>query len=129
MIDIPLRELLKLWGELVEAYHGKNGFGGDTAELYAYRFNRDNPVRRAAADTSLAKDAAREAAMEAKTSLWELCRLFREEWQADIYVDDQTLWNWFQTAGGFDHRAHVQVLPRDNDRRFEELKDQVYRRK
>ena len=44
LIRVPPLELATLWGELVEAYHGVNGFGGNTAEIYAYRF-RIAPLR------------------------------------------------------------------------------------
>ncbi len=37
--SMPLDEMLGVWGELVEAMHGVNGFGGTDAELYAYRFS------------------------------------------------------------------------------------------
>jgi hypothetical protein len=40
MINLPIVELLALWSELEAAYYGENGFGGDTAEIYAYRLQR-----------------------------------------------------------------------------------------
>jgi hypothetical protein len=36
MIYLGQNQLLDLWWELVSAYHGKNGFGGNVCELYIY---------------------------------------------------------------------------------------------
>ena len=46
MHNLSLTQALGLWGDLVEAYHGVNPYGGDVAELYLYRFMRDCPSAR-----------------------------------------------------------------------------------
>jgi hypothetical protein len=38
MLTMTPKEMLLVWGELVQAMYGKNDFGGKTAEFYAYRF-------------------------------------------------------------------------------------------
>jgi hypothetical protein len=33
--EMSLRQILDVWGDLVAAYHGVNGYGSDTAEIHA----------------------------------------------------------------------------------------------
>lgn len=37
MHNLSMMQALSIWEELVEALHDKNGFGGNTAEIYIYR--------------------------------------------------------------------------------------------
>jgi len=36
-------QALSVWMELEDALHGENGYGGDTAEIYIYRFMAYRP--------------------------------------------------------------------------------------
>ena len=115
MFDTPLLELLKLWGELVEAYHGKNGYGGRTAELYAYRFCPDDPRRRGSElHTEARKQADKEAAWIARNSLYDLCKLFAAVYDdAILRIDGREPFDWFQHVdAGFNHRVRVKVTRR-----------------
>ena len=38
MKNLSMVQALEIWSDLESAYYGENSFGGDTAELYAYRF-------------------------------------------------------------------------------------------
>lgn len=108
MLNVPIVELLKLWGELVEAYHGVNGYGGCTAELYAYRFCRANPMRTLLGDT--AEKAKRKDAVQARESLFELVRTFENAYECRVTIDGEDSFRWFQLAGDtFDHRVHAVV--------------------
>ncbi len=40
---ISMDQALDVWSELEAAYYGKNGFGGDTAEIYVYRLMQGSP--------------------------------------------------------------------------------------
>lgn len=113
LLSVPTMELLKLWGELVEAFHGVNGFGGHVAEIYAYRFNRDDPRRRDSAHGSdLHREAEREAWHEARELLHDLLSTFERVMHADCEVDGVNRWDWWQNSDGFGHRVHVKVTPR-----------------
>lgn len=37
MHRLSLVQALSLWSDLDDAYYGKSGFGGEVAEIYAYR--------------------------------------------------------------------------------------------
>jgi hypothetical protein len=117
MLNMPMIEVLRVWTELVEAYHGVNGYGGDTAELYAYRFCRDDPTRRLdkvdGEKCQLRKDAERRAGNEARGALWSLLTLFQQVMSAEVYVDGKTLYQWQQASEPFDHRVHVKVLKKE----------------
>src|SRR3990167_1642042 len=105
-----IREFLEIWGELVEAYCGKNGFGGDTAELYAYRFMRYAP---GAVDGSTAqKEQQREAAL----ALWYILKMFGEMYECARYVNKRRFGAWVKQIE-FDHRVHVRVVSQKRKRR------------
>lgn len=114
--SVPPLELAKLWGELVEAYHGCNGFGGDTAELYAFRFQRFNPVVHT--DAMKDGDTRREASwrhyLDAAKSLHSLVSIFCEEFDCIARIDGLTKDSWLDEVqygdGVFDHRVHVRIL-------------------
>ena len=44
LLTVNPLEMMHLWGELVECYHGVNGYGSDTAEIYAYRLMPYSPL-------------------------------------------------------------------------------------
>lgn len=111
ILNIPMIEVLRIWGELVEAEHGVNGYGGDTAELYAYRFCGDSPTRRLQeVKGKLRTKADKAAAMEARETLYSFLSLFEKVKSVKCEVDGKTLWDWFQTNEPFDHRVHVRVF-------------------
>lgn len=38
-----MTQALSIWSELEQAYYGDNAYGGDTAEIYAYRLQPADP--------------------------------------------------------------------------------------
>lgn len=114
--NLPPIELLSLWSELDEALAGKNGFGGDTAELYAYRFGRENP-RVSGVLRDLAHDVAvHEHGIEAAEKLFDLLKLFESLREARCFVGathvgpGRRVGDWLAKEP-FVHRAHVRVKP------------------
>lgn len=104
MIHLSQMESMLLWGELVEALHGKNGFGGHTAELYAYRFGR-----RYVPIPSVQQDNDRQAAQ----SLYALLRMFLLHYSLHtrrLLVNGRRFGVWVRDEFVFDHRVHVEVL-------------------
>lgn len=111
--DLRPMELLALWSELNDAYHGKNGYGGDTAELYAYRFDTYAPTRHGsdghAGNPSIADD--NEANAERARRLYDLLTLFSKLSDCVVSVNGRPgrkVGKWM-LAMRFDHRVHVQV--------------------
>lgn len=110
LLRLPTLELLSLWSELEQCYHNEHGFGGDTAEIYAYRLQRHNPSRQAYRDgSSSAKAAEAEAAAEAYQILRATLDLFEEQRGCVIEVDGCQLSLW--TCWDFIHRVRVRVTP------------------
>lgn len=110
LADVSLRATLHVWGELVEAYHGVNGYGGDTAEVYAYRLMPYLPTE--VLNGYQPESAPRvEAEAAAARALYVLLRMFQERYECAIAVDGRTLGPWFARQR-FDHRAHVRVTPK-----------------
>jgi hypothetical protein len=48
MLNLSIPQAIDIYDELVRAYYGKNGFGTDTAEIYAHRLVPANPTAEAA---------------------------------------------------------------------------------
>lgn len=35
--NLSMRQVVDVWSDLTDAYYGRNGYGGNTAEVYIYR--------------------------------------------------------------------------------------------
>lgn len=103
MINLVMSEAMKLYGELVEALYGKNGFGGATAELYMYRFGFSLADNRHTISSYRAQ-----AVQQACSSLYNLLAFFAENFGAKVFVNERELGPWVKEAG-FEHRVHVRV--------------------
>ena len=119
MHNLSMAQALSLWSELERAYYDRNGFGGDTAELYAYRFVPYSPAAAKAPQGSdgLLADAARDQARQARGSLIRLLDHFKETHQdIEIFVDGMRLMVWRRkTAPEFHHRVHVRIEHANED--------------
>ena len=112
--QIPLNQLLTLWGELVEAMHGVNHYGGDTAELYAYRFGIDLPATQLGGE--IGDEAVADRDHQRAESLYALLKLFEESYEVRVevltYRDcGRRIGPWL-ARDRFVHRAHVRVRER-----------------
>lgn len=113
MHRLSMVQALSVWTHLEAAYHGKNGFGGDTAEIYMYLMQSNNPsaesARRGQGGGTCLK-ALHEQIQETNESLCALLKHFVES-RSDIRieVDGKEMGDWVKTAG-FDHRVHVRVV-------------------
>lgn len=102
--------LLSLWSELEQCYYGDNGYGGHTAEIYAYRLMQHSPLLDAMWQSSAVREAHAEAEQNARNALVELCRLFEKQRDVEIYIDGwANVAEWAQNTH-FDHHAHVRVV-------------------
>jgi hypothetical protein len=100
LLRVPPFELARLWGELVEAYHGVNGFGGNTAEIYAYRFRIAGvkPLEMTLEQQCLTAQA-----------LHDLIELFIEEFPSRVRVNGHPFGEWVKNEP-LNHRAAVMVV-------------------
>jgi hypothetical protein len=101
--------LLDVWDDLLTARYGDNGFGGDTAEIYAFRCVGPGAVMMLAAarpDSGMARDAALEAAQ----GLHAILELFTTRHRVIVEVDGCIFGPWVATTP-FYHRAAVRVTP------------------
>lgn len=112
MMSISQNQLLRLWGELMDAYHGKNGFGSDTAEIYAYTLREDCPSRFLLPEASISKESIAGGNRSAADALAGLCLKFEKDHDCKIRIDRMSIKRWRRFAGSdFTHRAHVKVTP------------------
>lgn len=83
MTNLSINQLLDVWNELVRAYYGENGFGGDTAEIYAYQLMPCSPL----AERGDADAQAHRGAM-AGQSLRNILLKFSEDFNCSVYIND-----------------------------------------
>lgn len=98
MTHLSIDRILWLWSELEDAWHGCNGFGGDTAEIYVYRFLPYCPT---------GEPDDEEVAAALKGAL-EVMLLFQERRNCRLTIGGRTIGDWF-VATGERHRFHVSV--------------------
>jgi len=104
LIEIDTLELMELWAELNEAYHGINGFGSDTAEIYAYRFQTKYNALESNMN-QIQKDNSKK--------LLELLRLFCSRYDCDCEVDGIKLLNL--TEFDFNWRVQVKIIKKEKE--------------
>ena len=116
LLSVPTLELMRLWGELVEAYHGVHRSGSTEAELYAYRLMPYNPLAHGDTGegfraTEMCQAAIREMHSQAARALVALCEQFAADYQCRVMINGYVPQMWWETGGGdqFGHRAHVEV--------------------
>lgn len=105
LLEVGTFQLMLLWSELTEAYHGVNGFGGNTAEIYAYRFQAFSPMAHWHKSEKDVEAIERKAARQ----LYALLMLFLEYHEsARIFVDDRLIGKWVAEMR-FNHRVHIRI--------------------
>jgi hypothetical protein len=108
-----MAQALSVWSELEAAYYGKNRFGGDTAEIYAYRLQPFSPTAvRGNSDSPLVRATQQEAATQAATSLLHLLEFFCETKDCKATVDEGD--PRIVLTLPFVHRCHVRIFPKKN---------------
>jgi hypothetical protein len=112
LLTVNTLELMKLWGELCEARLALNGYGGDTAEIYAYRFMAYDPT----AHSEAIKGDMRELAIEdcnglAANCLAALCEEFERAYEVTVEIDGESIKDWLMGRKElpYNWRAHVKV--------------------
>ena len=109
MNNVSMNQALSIWSELWQAYYGKNGYGGDTAEIYAYRLMPYSPSFNMTGETF--QESNDELRINAVNSLVALCNQFAKENDCVIEIDKCPLDKWVSLIGReFDHRCHVRVV-------------------
>jgi len=105
MINLSINQLLFVWNELVSAYYGVNAYGGNVAEIYAFRLLPCDPLAEHGD-----KEAQDERMMLAAESLFAIMRKFSEDFRCAVYPErhgpDKPAANILLRDG----RVHVKVV-------------------
>ena len=104
LASISMKNALHLWSELEAAYFGINKYGGNVAEIYAYRLIPNHPSYGAN------KELDAELDLERASALHSILTEFNKHRGCLIKINDRTLGNWLITEE-FGHRAHISVQP------------------
>ncbi len=104
LLEVSQLELMKLWAELNEAWHGINGCGGDTAEIYSYRLQ---PAH--SSETKTGNIQRGILCHNAANALVNLVEIFCDEHSCAATIDNIPPRKWQYEIDIFDHRAHVRI--------------------
>ncbi len=107
MDNISINQALSIWGDLWQAYFGKNGYGGDTAEIYAYRLMPNEPCLFGVGDYFKERQAEvyRNAAYSLRDIVWKFC----QDNDVLCLMDGENCDDWVRHTI-FDHRCHIKVI-------------------
>lgn len=108
MENISMSQALRVWSELWQAYYGNNGYGGDTAEIYAYTLQPRTPSMDMEQPGNSFAGLHDKVGLQAAKSLYALLFLFRNKHDCGIQVNGRVLGEWFMSTP-FVHRCHVKV--------------------
>lgn len=115
LMTVNLLGLLHVWGQLLEAYHNVNGWGGDVAEIYAYHLTRYSPlVHDGTIDGELHERMKDEYTLNAANALCSIIEEFCTQYGCDAEIDGISLAEWCALNNNrrhvYDHRCHVRVI-------------------
>lgn len=113
MLNLSQNQLISLWCDLEDAYHGQHAYGSDTAEIYAYLFMSANPsvmnFLYSQKKGSFMEDAYREETLKAAESLYNLLKTFMQKRDCRIVVNRRKFGEWVAKEP-FEHRVEVQII-------------------
>lgn len=117
LMTVNLLGMLRVWGLLVEAYHGVNGYGSDTAEIYAYHLTRYSSIVHGGAYAigKLLEQEKADNALHAANALCSIIEEFCSEYaDCRVEIDGISLAEWCALCNNrrhvYDHRCHVRVI-------------------
>jgi hypothetical protein len=121
-VYISIEQAIDIWCELESASLGNNSYGGDEAEIYAYRLMPHSPgssqVLQSGKDHILFKDMVKTWRKAAESLVW-LCDLFMEKYEDyEITIDGYGPADWFNLLSednNFAHRCRVKVVEKEGD--------------
>lgn len=110
LLNVSPAQFMGLWEDLMDAEHKRNGYGGDTAEIYVSRFMmHSSTVVLDHVRGGEVSEGYREDYLEAATTLHALCRLFEDRRNVTIEMEEGPLDDLVGPAI-FDHRVHLRVV-------------------
>jgi hypothetical protein len=99
MTSMSIEQALDVWDQLEDAKEGKSSYGGDVAEIYAYRLNPHSPRM------VLGGEGEEEFGPRFEANLKWLVAMFEKKRGCKVEILDDT---WF-------HRVHVKVTKLGKD--------------
>lgn len=117
MLELTPKQAMLVFGELIECYYGDHKYGGDSAEIYAYRLAIATPTVSTALSAAAAHatqsgmylNALQDFGNEAAANLGGICKLFSEAYDAEVSVNGK---NVSDGVDSFTHRVIVTVKKR-----------------
>lgn len=117
---ISIEQALDVYDDLIEALHGKHGFGGDVAEIYTFRIMPFSPTYSMHNEGKMWDSDNRMIEKRAAEDFHSLCHIFAKKHDASISIDDIELNEWINKIRieeiRFFHRVHVKVLKNENNK-------------
>ena len=112
ILTCSIIEAMKMWGELLECYHGINGYGSTVAEIYSYRLEQYTPTVHNSKGNDVFKREL-EVTKDAAMSLYSIIEKFCENYECTAMVEGMELSSWkeeIEKGNNLMHRYHVEIL-------------------
>ena len=115
---ISTHQALMLWAQLEDCYSGRNGYGSDTAEIYAYTVMPHSPSFAAnpekAINSPLIGECTKEMLLNAAASLVSVVNMFCKHRGCTAEIDGFTPNMWIsQESGLFIHRCLIKIQKKE----------------
>lgn len=112
LLNISPGQIMHIWENLMDCLHGRNGYGGDTAEIYLYTVMQHSPIVAHDQMEGRVSDRCREVYLEAARTLHGLCRIFEDRQKVRIELEDGELDDLLGPQI-FDHRVRLTVVSKE----------------
>jgi len=112
-VNMSTENALEVWSELTDSLHGCHGYGGDVAEIYAYRLLPGFTNAWTNPDSVILGDDYKKLTYTAGRNLLQLCKKFSidNETKVQIEIGDvfKDVWKIKEDEFNSVHREHVKV--------------------
>ncbi len=120
LFSMSVPQVLDLWSELEQAYHGTNRYRQNAAEIWAHNLMPNSPTYHerfaSVAQSDAFKSEIETVESSAMSALYELLTRFARNRNADILINGRPLGKWLKKQRRM-VRWEVQVVPREADLR------------
>jgi hypothetical protein len=97
MMFLPIVELMKIWGDLVEAYYDKTIYRGNTTEIYSYRLEQYCPSVHKRTITQV-DERTLEIFTNAALTLKDILEEFIKKYECKVVVNGWSFKTWKKTV-------------------------------
>lgn len=113
-MNLTSKQAIDIYDELIHCMNNNNGYGGDTAEIYAYRLWIYSPLLARGRETIIFQKEHDKIYIDGAKSLCDVIEYFIEKNGSrvkSVLIDELNYKTWLKRIkNNFQHRSHVKVI-------------------